>query len=341
MNFLSERELSDAVRNLDCQERWWCAVAFWGIGSEEMLKKSGRKNVRLICNLIMGGTNPNVIENCLGEHLKQHSTLHAKVYIGDHQAIVTSANASANGLGFEAGVASGWLEAGVLIDDPKQLKGICEWFDRTWKASREITKADIENAKRSWKMRQIARPTLLSFADFDPEDYGDPLLSWEPHKGSEWETDIDSARKSKVIVGDASEICRQIDDSIEIEGDDDRRALKPGKWILLWVAKRDITRSKSFKLRWVFTGDRVRQAGRYVGEPNKKDVVLSAKLTQPIPFDPNEREFVAAFDEVLFSGKKYQELRTDEFECWFTQKRLNLMERFWQDVKSSYGSKPH
>jgi hypothetical protein len=82
-------------------DRFHCAVAFWGKRSETLIDSDRRRNVKLICNLKMGGTNPNVVRKIPRDLVKQIDTLHAKVYIGDNFAGVTSANASANGPGLE------------------------------------------------------------------------------------------------------------------------------------------------------------------------------------------------------------------------------------------------
>ena len=77
-----------------------CAVAFWGYGSESIFKDQNSQNVRVICNLRMGGTNPFAIIALQkkGVAVRHLDALHAKVYIGNENAVITSANASKNGL---------------------------------------------------------------------------------------------------------------------------------------------------------------------------------------------------------------------------------------------------
>ena len=101
MKFLFDAELRAAVQNLQRKRQWYCAVAFWGRGAEELTRGIGHDNVKIICNLKSGGTNPYVIEVLQHQNVRQNDLLHAKVYLGDNAAIVCSANASANGLGFE------------------------------------------------------------------------------------------------------------------------------------------------------------------------------------------------------------------------------------------------
>jgi hypothetical protein len=67
-----------------------------GLGIEGVLGPITGRNIRIICNLDMGGTNPQVIEILIngGAVIRQHERLHAKIYIGKYEAILTSANAS-------------------------------------------------------------------------------------------------------------------------------------------------------------------------------------------------------------------------------------------------------
>ncbi len=334
MTFLTERELERAIRELPRKRRWWCAVAFWGKGADRLWKGVDHKNVRLICNLSMGGTNPNVIGKAANtrKSWKQHPTLHAKVYLGDDIAIVTSANASANGLGLEDGEVSGWLEAGVLINDAAQVERISDWFDNVWATSSAISDVDLMLALKKWKERQKARPTLRAFADFDPAHYGHPMLSWEPVVNSNWTTNRNAVVSALGSFSDA--VNKQILDGVDIDGDKDRKLLKPGKWILTWPRTEARKRSSRSKLRWIYTGALVKNAGAYDDSDPPKDAVLSLAVRPPIPFDPNEKKFLEAFDTLLNNGK-YSFLKADSENDWFFP-RLSLMKKFWVDLKVVY-----
>lgn len=83
--------------------------------------------------------------------MRRNDALHAKVYIGEVHTIVTSANASANGLGFEGIEASCWIEAGIKF---RTTRGVIDWFNLLWKGSGKISDADIETAVKAW----LARP---------------------------------------------------------------------------------------------------------------------------------------------------------------------------------------
>ncbi|MFZ3184307.1 MAG: phospholipase D family protein, partial [Pseudomonas sp.] len=100
------------------------AVAFWGRGAEPLIPQKGKK-LRILCNLGMGGTNPEVISTLRtypSVEIKNLDRLHAKVMIGDQQAIIGSANCSANGLNFEGEELAGWHEAGYRVSTQDQLK---------------------------------------------------------------------------------------------------------------------------------------------------------------------------------------------------------------------------
>jgi len=134
-----------------------CAVAFWGKDAEQFQRALGPRT-QIICNLESGATNPYVIAAFLkaGIPVKTLATLHAKVYRGTDAAIVGSANCSTNGLAVEEG--RGWDEAGVQVTNQKTLAAIDAWLDGMWKAARNITPADIREAKALWKLRRQGRP---------------------------------------------------------------------------------------------------------------------------------------------------------------------------------------
>nr|AWM10769.1 hypothetical protein CIT39_32860 [Bradyrhizobium symbiodeficiens] len=114
-----------------------------------------RKDVALICCLKGGKSDPDLIEQ-FGRRAKQNDRLHAKVIWTNAAAIVSSANASSNGLPEEEAASAGLIEAGTLISDDKELLAIKEWFDELYRKSRVIKKQDLEAAraarnKRIWK----------------------------------------------------------------------------------------------------------------------------------------------------------------------------------------------
>lgn len=135
------------------------AVAFWGQGAELLIPQTGKK-LRILCNLAMGGTNPKVIKDLQAYpsvEIKALNRLHAKVMIGERQAIIGSANCSANGLNYEGDELKGWYEAGYRIDDATQLEHMQAWFDSRWAEADPITASMLKDAARIWGQRSQTR----------------------------------------------------------------------------------------------------------------------------------------------------------------------------------------
>lgn len=108
----------------------------------------------------MGGTNPKVIKDLLAYpsvEIKALNRLHAKVMIGDQQAIIGSANCSANGLNYEGDELKGWYEAGFRTADQEQLTQMRMWFDERWAEGESITDQMISDATQTWEMRSKGR----------------------------------------------------------------------------------------------------------------------------------------------------------------------------------------
>ncbi len=151
VDFLTGPALHKAVGAVAKSKRLRCAVAFWGNGAEDLIGAFERRNIKIICNLNHMGTNPRVIEKFPRACVRRNDALHAKVYIGDLHTVVTSANASADGLGFEGMEAACWIEAGIKF---RTTREIIDWFNLLWDGSGKISDADIEAAVKAW----LARP---------------------------------------------------------------------------------------------------------------------------------------------------------------------------------------
>ena len=160
--FISSEAYLAAISNAtETDQSLSIAVAFWGSGSENLLNSATGK-VRIICNLLIGGTNPEPISIMLDKtniEIRHSSTLHAKVLLCDDRAIVGSANYSTNGLHYEDDELSGWDEAGIETRDPNLLKSIQDWFENLWMTSDVVTPSDIELAQFRW---DIARRNRIS-----------------------------------------------------------------------------------------------------------------------------------------------------------------------------------
>lgn len=139
------------------------AAAFWGEGAEQMFQGHEGKTFQIICNLTMGGTNPEPIQRLMeteGVEVKMLNDLHAKVVLGKDSAIVGSANFSTNGLSLEEDEAPGWREAGLLTQDPQSLQSVNTWFKDQWRDAETIDDEDMEKAQAMWEKRRRSRPRV-------------------------------------------------------------------------------------------------------------------------------------------------------------------------------------
>ncbi|MFD2262074.1 phospholipase D family protein [Lacibacterium aquatile] len=141
----------------------YCAVAFWGKGVANLLGLDALRpgqSATIICDLLSGGCNPREIlflMNCPGVKVLHLPGLHAKVYMTQHQAILGSSNASANGLSLVAGPQ---IEANILSVDKAFLRDARRWFDRVKQFAQEVSEADIAQACSLWR-RRAATPKGL------------------------------------------------------------------------------------------------------------------------------------------------------------------------------------
>jgi hypothetical protein len=334
MTYVYDEDLTKAIRMVTRGASVRCAVAFWGSGAEQLFSKS--KPPKIICNLQSGGTNPKVIRTLRDAYkaeVKQHDALHAKVYLSESGAVIASANASANGLGFEGSEQAGWREAGVLVEDPPST--IAAWFKSLWQESRPISERDLEIAMVKWRNRRRSKPTLPSFADFDPEQDDVPLVTWW-EDDEEWHVIEDSVVSQLGSYSD--DLWKRIDLGLLTLGELDEQALVSGRWALVYKRNRNEMPSRSIRWNpyWFFSGPLLREAWAYDATPDVKgNVVIQAELPPPQPFNTTEPRFRRAFFEVL-KRPKYSLLRADEEEDWFTKSRLDLMRPFWRDVKVAY-----
>lgn len=135
------------------------AVAFWGAGAATELgivnRSASGKPLRIVCNLRMGGTNPEEIRTLMALSnvvVEQSDALHGKVYLFDESALIGSSNASANGLSFQGKGALGWDEANVAVRDSETLAALQDWVGAL--RSRPIGEEDLVRAEKAWEARR-------------------------------------------------------------------------------------------------------------------------------------------------------------------------------------------
>jgi len=156
------------------------AVAFWGEGAEAFIHPEDGKPLRVICNLRSGGSNPAVIKRLVARagrlahvEIRQCDRLHAKLVIGPSQAIIGSANVSANGLGLEGSEVAHWLEAAIHTVDEQELKSAQQWFDHLWSSTdtRAISAEDLADAVAAYEKNRDGRPDYSRRGPFSFDNY--------------------------------------------------------------------------------------------------------------------------------------------------------------------------
>ncbi len=173
------------------------AVAFWGTGSELLFDDFAGKELQLICNLSLGGSNPAVIRKLMRinhAEIRQVDQLHAKILLSEQGVIVGSANMSANGLGFEGGEANSFYELGIYKTDSPLLEEANNWFNSIWNEAKSIDDKDLELAEKAWLKRRGSRPIFeknknekANLMEMDPMELKDrPIyFVFYRYKGSE------------------------------------------------------------------------------------------------------------------------------------------------------------
>lgn len=152
----SGRDIARWIKTLiddEVHEPLRLAVAYWGAGADFDL----RGRCRIVCDLESGGCNPFVIRKLLErDHciVLKRRRLHAKVVIGSHGAVVSSANMSTNGLGAEGDDLSGSIEAGYFVAaNMEDHRAMANWFEQIWNEATTITECDLALAQEKWNAR--------------------------------------------------------------------------------------------------------------------------------------------------------------------------------------------
>lgn len=158
----AQSKIASLISNAD---RIRIAVAYWGKDAARnlRLKDLKRRDVKIVCDLDNGGSNPSEIKEIQRTFGKQNVLscpwLHAKAWITDKCVILGSSNASANGIGWEGAETSGLIEANIITDDKNIVSAVHKWFEQcVMRGARQINKDDFDRAKKAWKERRTRRP---------------------------------------------------------------------------------------------------------------------------------------------------------------------------------------
>lgn len=303
---LFENHLSHEINSLLMNEnRLRIAVAFIGDGASQRINPNA-KDVQIICNLTMNGTNPAEVQNLIHRFgsgsIKQIDNLHAKLYIGSEYAIVGSANLSANGLGTQP---TALREAGYKfkLDQPSGRRSL-DWFnDALWGDAREITPKDLKDAAERWKRRDFDRngswkSSLRSICDYDFDSEDFPLLVWIGN--SDFDV-IDDDLMGKSSLAGWGSLEDAVGSGVEIECDDDIDYLNRDRWILKFYPR---INTRPFWQQ--LSGFVLMNSFKYPGSGELQSVVVVKKVPENYPFIIDSL-FVEKFRDLLFKCKKYSE----------------------------------
>lgn len=244
-SFLTGSELSAAIRHVLGGADIRCAVAFWGNDSDQLFDCDATvEGIRIVCDISMGGCNPKALCS-LGApdnvNIRYHDGLHAKVYLSDRGAVVGSANASNNGIGF--GSKDALLVEAAIFHTPKaEAWGKASaWFDTLHSNAPQVDAAALERASRLYRPRRphragvTRRPgSLLDMVIAEPDRFDDIgfVLSATSSKKSEF----NSARRAAIKVGiDRGLIMGTRDDDMFIGWDSKDVRRWPTSFIELWM----------------------------------------------------------------------------------------------------------
>ncbi|MFG1400707.1 phospholipase D family protein [Xanthobacter sediminis] len=330
--FLHSEELNKAVREIAQEDDAKLAVAFWGRGGLELVSQSAK----IICNLKMGGSNPFELQNIEKKlspgNIRQCDTLHAKIYLGRTKAVVTSANASANGLGLEAGEQAGWLEAGALVTD---IGPIHDWFDALWEGAdtKSISAEDWKATEAAWSARQRRKPTLRSFRDFDVTQARLPMPL--PVANEDW--DYNEKALSESGNAENKTLRNRIDLGVEVLYKSDTDIME-NRWAFYWQSRNSqpYMPKKRQSFLWTFIGSEfLEDAFIWNGSDEYSDALLSAEEQPPCPFDANNNNFSKAFQNVI-SRHEFSIFRLNyNDEAWYANAE-KILHDFWIAVKKEY-----
>jgi len=202
--FLTGGKLGKKVREICTGKNVRCIVAFWGNGAkDELFGDADVSMIKIICDLSMGATNPEELR-LLGapeaKHIRHLCHLHAKMYLSDEGVVVTSANASGNGLG-AGGKNAAHIEVGVFHKRKSSVFEGCEkWFEDMWKDADKITEEDLVAAKKAWGKKRL--PREVTFPNVEPKTFFN-LIKEEPDVFSAYKFSFSEGRLDESTIEEA------------------------------------------------------------------------------------------------------------------------------------------
>lgn len=245
-SFLTGSNLSEAVLHVMGGRDRRCAVAFWGKGMRDFIERScpANERTRIICDISMGGCHPDALRafGAPGNaDLRYRDKLHAKVYLSDRGAVIGSANASDNGLGFGAG-GPGLVEAATFhAAGAKAWDAAAAWFDNLHAEAGQIDEVALARASQLFRPqggtgepRQMRPGSLLDIVVAHPERFNG--IGFVLSSCSSTEKEKLAARKSAKKIGIDPEIITNTTDHDMFIGWETNQVLSwPVSFIEFWM----------------------------------------------------------------------------------------------------------
>lgn len=167
------------------------AAPYWGSRAAKTLDIRRKKlsgSLHVICDLFAATTDPDSIRDLLnlGALVRINRDSHAKVYLGDKEAIVGSANVS--GRAFTMAGSKPQHEMCVRVTDKASLKDLHTWWQQLWESSTplepdsDLTEQILAHAAYARSLEAQAQ-NLWDALRRDPEGFAEVyvVVDWEPY----------------------------------------------------------------------------------------------------------------------------------------------------------------
>ena len=310
MEFVDAQGAKQRVRDLlSSSARADLVVAFWGDGAIDELGIRDRSlPLNIVCNLETGSTNPAAIAELLklgktgAITVAQNDRLHSKIYLFDNTVIIGSSNASTNGLAFEGGELTHWMEANVVSSDADLLNATRKWIDTLGR--RDISAADLKRARAAWKARRavVHMPRDVSTTVLEAMRYEPETIAELPIFLTVYKEDLSSEAKDREQALKRSWGTDRV--SIFEDCDD-----LPDVGIILSFAAG--TRS----CRWQGAWERRGKGEDQVLEKNRKSVQIVWKVDDVFGKQPFHIKEVKAWSEICRNAMRLPQARRDGGIC--------------------------
>jgi len=264
------------------------ASAFLGKGAEDVISKG----TRVICDISMGGTNPEVLvvlSEKIGDNLRHLPDFHAKVYISDEGCVIGSANLSNRGVGFLSQATL--IEASVFLEpDDNASEHAAAWFEKIWEDADSVSAEDIDWARARWKANKRGAPS---------------------GRKSEAKTLLEAIAGPEEKVGEWGYLLtrEQIDPQLEMKAlDRSSEVFEKVQWVPKGKLDVYCNLEKASKLDGYYIGIHREKQGRM----SSLALRFVGNLTVEDPDEPGESHVVSYFEVLPWSVTGFPSLSKDE-----------------------------